>query len=157
MVAVNHFYTHLLLSVFVFFATASPLRPRDALPADSITYCSTPTSTACTLTLDPASDVVVTLNGGWSGRFECYGTINGVDRYYAGHPPAAPGANGLSQECWASASSLAAVPGGTGRLTCLKSSLANCCDWVAARTDDYEIEGLSCPVVPGLATGNYGS
>lgn len=76
MVAIN--YSHLLVSVFALATMASPLRPRDAAPADSITYCSAPADTPCTLTLDPTSETVVTLKGGYWGHFECYGTIDGV-------------------------------------------------------------------------------
>lgn len=67
----------LLVSAFALIATASPLLPRDASPADSITYCSTPAATECTLTPNPSSETVVTLPAQWAGHFECYATVDG--------------------------------------------------------------------------------
>lgn len=76
MVAFN--YSFLLSAFFAILATASPLRPRDATPADSITYCSAPQDTVCSETSDPTSAAIVTLPAAWYGHFECYATVDGV-------------------------------------------------------------------------------
>ncbi|TID12858.1 hypothetical protein E2P81_ATG09991 [Venturia nashicola] len=146
MVAINY---SLILSALTLLATAAPLLPRDASPADSITYCSAVSDTSCSATSDPTSPAVVTLPADWYGHFECYATVDGVDRYFAGHPPIAPGSS-ESRACWATASSLDAVPGGSGARLCSKSQLANCCDMT-----NLSIEGLNCAArvnkVAGLA------
>lgn len=140
----------LLVSAFALFATASPLLPRDTSPADSITYCSTPADTLCTTY---TGEPVVDLPPGWSGHFECYVTDDyGVDRYFAGHPPAAPSAHGLSAVCFADARELKPA-GDKGRTLCLKSQLTNCCALLAY--NNVTIDGLDCNKVPDLAT--YGS
>ncbi|KAE9969049.1 hypothetical protein BLS_005523 [Venturia inaequalis] len=140
----------LLSSVlFALLVTAAPLLPRDASAADSLTYCSAISDTICSSTSDLASTAVVTLPAGWYGHFECYATVDGIDRYFAGHPPIAPG-SGQSQVCWATASALGPAQGGTGRQACLKSQLANCCEMT-----HLSIQGLQCPAptnkVAGLA------